>query len=60
MKVLSVRIPEALLVKLKVEAAKQQTSVQTMVAAALEEHLKRGAKVEGDQRQLDLPRIDSG
>ena len=44
MKLISARIPEPLAHRLKVEAAKRKTTVQTLIAEALAEYLKEDRK----------------
>jgi predicted DNA binding CopG/RHH family protein len=50
MRQLAIRVPEPLLVRVKIEAAKRRVSVQQLVTDLLVEHLKRspGKKTEGE------------
>jgi len=47
-KLLAVRVPDTLMVRVKVEAARRRTSTQDLVIAALTQYLRR-SKEEGEQ-----------
>jgi predicted HicB family RNase H-like nuclease len=47
LKILSARVPEKLIDRLKFRALKEKTSVQELVAKAIEAYLKQGRKVSG-------------